>query len=103
MHVVIWLLIGSAVGGIAHFVGRGPRYPLFGALSLGMLGSGLGGWIFWRLGVLAPDPGPKDAPVALGGAMVVIAAVRLLLRASAHLPADTHADSSVATTLEGHV
>ncbi len=39
MQAIIWLLIGSAVGGVAHFVGRGPRYPLFGALSLGMLGS----------------------------------------------------------------
>jgi hypothetical protein len=43
MHVLIWLLIGMAVGGIAHFVGRGPRYPLFGALSLGMLGCVLSG------------------------------------------------------------
>ena len=103
MHVVIWLLIGNAVGGIAHFVGRGPRYPLLGALSLGMQGSALSGWIFWRLGFMPPDPGPMDGLVALGGAMVAIGAVRLLLRVSAHLPTDRRVESSGAATLEGHV
>jgi uncharacterized membrane protein/uncharacterized membrane protein YeaQ/YmgE (transglycosylase-associated protein family) len=103
MHVVIWLLVGSAVGGIAHFVGRGPRYPLFGALGLGLLGSALAGWIFWRLGVMPPDPGPADVLVALCGAMVAIGAVRLLLRVSAQLSTDTPVDSSAAATLEGHV
>jgi uncharacterized membrane protein/uncharacterized membrane protein YeaQ/YmgE (transglycosylase-associated protein family) len=103
MHVVIWLLIGTAVGGIAHFVGRGPRYPLFGALSLGMLGSVLSGWIFWRLGVIALDQEAMNAVVAVGGALVAIGAVRLLLRASKHLSTDTGLHSSAATTLEGHV
>jgi uncharacterized membrane protein/uncharacterized membrane protein YeaQ/YmgE (transglycosylase-associated protein family) len=103
MHVVIWLLIGSAVGGIAHFVGRGPRYPLVGALSVGMLGSVLSGWIFWRLGILTPDREPPSAVVAVGGALVAIGAVRLLLRASEHLSTNTALHSSSPTTLEAHV
>ena len=103
MHIMISLLVGSAVGAIAHFVGRGPRYPLLGALSLGMLGSVLGGWIFWRLGIVTPDSGPADTVAAVGGALVVIGAVRFLLRASGNPSANTDLEHSSATTLEARV
>jgi uncharacterized membrane protein/uncharacterized membrane protein YeaQ/YmgE (transglycosylase-associated protein family) len=97
------LLIGMAVGGIAHFVGRGPRYPLLGALSLGSLGSVLGGWITWRLGVTAPDQAAMNAVVAACGALVVIGAARLLLRASAHRSTDMDIHRPAARTLEAQV
>ena len=102
MHVMVSLLVGSAIGAIAHFVGRGPRYPLLGALGLGMLGSLVSGWIFWRLGIVAPDLGPADMLAAVGGALMVIGAVRLLLRASRN-PANTDVDNSSETTLEARV
>ena len=105
MHVVIWWLASTVVGGVSHFVGKGRRYGLLGDLSLGIVGGALSGCLSLRLGLTPASPAIAHAAVAAGGAVVAIGVTRLLLRRSQQgsllTPARSH-DSSL-KTLEAQV
>ena len=57
---------------------KGGGYGLLGDLALGLVGSLLGGWLFWAL-VVAPGAGLfMAAVVAFFGAVLLIGAQRML-------------------------
>lgn len=85
--IVTWLVSGVVAGVLVRAGTRGPReFGLLGDVTLGCLGAVLGGWLFRRLGITAPDTGPAHIVVALGGAAMLIALLRLLRHAVMRAP-----------------
>jgi len=78
MHALIWLVSGLVIGGMARRLARGRGYGLSGDLTLGILGGVVGGWMFRLVGVIGPDNTAGHATSSLLGALLVIAASRLL-------------------------
>ena len=105
-HLIIWTAAGLAAGVLARLVTRSSRdFGLAGDLVTGWLGALLGGWIFRRIGFLAPDNPLAHGVVALTGAALLIGAIRLLSQGrdavvsrshSVDLPADADPASVVA-------
>jgi len=54
--LAMWVVVGLAVGWLAGLIMRRGGYGLKGDLILGLVGSILGGWLFWALRV-SPDAG----------------------------------------------
>ena len=50
---VSWVVVGLLAGGLAWIMMKDGGYGLIGDLVLGTVGSVVGGWIFWALGVSA--------------------------------------------------
>ncbi len=50
----MWVVVGLAAGWLARFVMKSGGYGLKGDLILGLVGSILGSWLFWAIGV-SPD------------------------------------------------
>ena len=75
MNLVVfamWMLVGLLAGLLAEWVMKRGGYGLRVDVILGLVGSLVGGWIFWVLGIA---PGPwmvAVAGVAFGGAAIVI-------------------------------
>ena len=72
----MWVLVGVMAGWLARIVMKGGGYGLIGDLSLGVVGSIAGSWLFWALGV---SPGARLfvlAIVAFVGAAIAIVAQR---------------------------
>jgi len=74
--IATWVVVGAAAGSLAGFVmkrgGSGPT----GDIPLGLVGSIVGSWAFWAVGV-APDAGPLAmAGVAFLGAAGLLVAQR---------------------------
>ena len=72
--LAMWVVIGLVVGGLARFVMKRGGHGLKGDLILGLVGSILGGWLFWALGV-SPDAGMIALGVIafLGAAIAIVA------------------------------
>ncbi len=69
--VAMWVLVGLLAGLVAEFVMKRGGYGLRGDIILGLVGSLVGGWIFWALGI-SPGPGMVAvAVVAFVGAPIV--------------------------------
>ncbi len=73
---VSWVVVGLLAGGLAEFVMKDGGYGLIGDLGLGLIGSVVGGWIFWALGVSAGGGLFPTVFVAFVGAVIVIVAQR---------------------------
>ncbi len=72
----MWVLVGLMAGWLARIVMKGGGYGLIGDISLGVVGSILGSWLFWALGV-SPGAGLFVlAVVAFVGAAIAIVAQR---------------------------
>ncbi len=75
MNLVIfamWVLVGLLAGLLAESVIKRGSYGLGVDVVLGVLGSLVGGWIFWTMGI---SPGPwmvAVVVVAIGGAALSI-------------------------------
>ena len=77
--VAIWILTGLIAGWIARFAMRSRRaYGVLGDLTTGCLGALIGGWLLRRLDVWTPDTVVGHVLIALVGAAVLLAGVRLL-------------------------
>ncbi len=75
---VMWVVVGLVVGWLAGFVMKSGGYGLKGDLILGLVGSIVGSWLFWALGV-SPDAGLVVlGVVAVIGAAIAIVAQRKL-------------------------
>jgi len=75
---VMWVVVGLGVGWLAGFVMKSGGYGLKGGLILGLVGSIVGSWLFWALGV-SPDAGLVVlGVVAVIGAAIAIVAQRKL-------------------------
>jgi len=74
--VAMWVLVGLLAGLLAEFVMKRGDHGLRGDIILGLVGSLVGGWIFWALGI-SPGPGMVAvAAVAFVGAAIPIVAQR---------------------------
>ena len=80
---MIWIVVGLVAGWLAGFAMKGGGYGLVGDLTLGLIGSILGSWIFRALGVSAGAGMFALVAVAFVGAVVVIFAQRQLWYAHA--------------------
>ena len=83
MRVLIWIMTGIAAGWLTRLIMRGRAYGLVGDLLLGSLGGITGGLILRSLGA-APADRWENVAVAVVGAIVLLGAVRLLVRVSRH-------------------
>ena len=82
MNFVWFILIGIAAGWLAGQIMKGGGYGLVGDLIVGVIGALLGGWLFGVLGIAAPGGALLGSLiVALVGAIVLIALLRLIKRA----------------------
>jgi len=73
---VSWVVVGLLAGWLAGFVMRGGGYGLIGDMVLGLVGSVVGGWIFWALSVSAGGGLVLTVFAAFVGAVIVIVAQR---------------------------
>ena len=73
---VSWVVVGLLAGWLAGSVMKGGGYGLVGDMVLGLIGSVVGGWIFWALGVSAGGALFPTVFVAFVGAVIVIVAQR---------------------------
>ena len=73
---VSWVLVGLLAGWLAGFVMKDGGYGPIGDLVLGLVGSVVGGWIFWALGVSAGGGLFPTVYVAFVGAVIVLVAQR---------------------------
>ena len=83
MQLITWTATGLGVGWLVRTAMRSRReFGLIGDLTTGWLGGVVGGWLFRRLGVVAPDDPAVHVVVALVGASALMLAVRGLRRAT---------------------
>jgi uncharacterized membrane protein YeaQ/YmgE (transglycosylase-associated protein family) len=73
---VSWVVVGLLAGGLAEIVMKYGGYGLIGDLVLGLVGSVVGGGIFWALGVSAGGGLFPTVYVAFAGAVIAIVAQR---------------------------
>jgi len=73
---VSWMVVGLLAGGLAWVMMKGGGYGLIGDLGLGLVGSVVGGGIFWALGVSAGGGLFPTVYVAFAGAVIAIVAQR---------------------------
>jgi uncharacterized membrane protein YeaQ/YmgE (transglycosylase-associated protein family) len=79
----MWVLVGLMAGWLARIVLKGGGYGLMGDISLGIVGSIAGSWLFWALGV-SPGAGLFAlVVVAFIGAAIAIVAQRQFWHARA--------------------
>jgi len=80
MHFVIWLLVGLIAGWLTGKLMQGSGYGFFVDIILGIAGAFIGGFIARHLG-LDPHGGfIYSTLIALGGAILLVAIIRLIKR-----------------------
>ena len=78
-QLLTWTVTGLAAGWFVLTVMRSRReFGVLGDLVMGCLGAIVGGWLFRRLGIVAPDHVGGQVVVALVGATALLASVRSL-------------------------
>jgi uncharacterized membrane protein YeaQ/YmgE (transglycosylase-associated protein family) len=79
MILLIYLaLVGLVAGWAAGKIMKGSGYGLIMDLALGVIGSLVGNWIMRMLGFVTPSNLVPQILVAILGAVVVVAVVRML-------------------------
>jgi uncharacterized membrane protein YeaQ/YmgE (transglycosylase-associated protein family) len=82
MILLIYLaLVGLVAGWAAGKIMKGSGYGLVMDLALGVIGSLVGNWIMRMLGLITPSNLVAQIVVAILGAVVVVALVRMLKKA----------------------
>ena len=81
MGLLYSLVVGLIAGWLAGVVMKGGGYGIVVDMILGILGGILGGWLFSLLGVSAGGGLIGSIVVAFIGAVVLVAATRVLRRA----------------------
>jgi uncharacterized membrane protein/uncharacterized membrane protein YeaQ/YmgE (transglycosylase-associated protein family) len=78
-QLLTWTVTGLGAGWFVLTVMRSRReFGMLGDLVMGSLGAIVGGWLFRRLGIVAPDRVGGQIVVALVGATALLASVRAL-------------------------
>jgi uncharacterized membrane protein YeaQ/YmgE (transglycosylase-associated protein family) len=85
MHLLVWLLVGGLIGWIASMMVRsGHRKQAILDVGVGVAGALLGGWLISPLlglnAINQPGYSPLSFFVSLAGAVILLAAVRLVRR-----------------------
>jgi uncharacterized membrane protein YeaQ/YmgE (transglycosylase-associated protein family) len=82
MILLIYLaLVGLVAGWAVGKIMKGSGYGLVMDLALGVIGSLVGNWIMRMLGLVTPSNLVPQIVVAILGAVVVVAVVRMLKKA----------------------
>jgi len=80
MHFIIWLVVGLIAGWLTGKIMKGSGYGFFVDIILGIAGAFIGGFIARHLG-LDPSGGfIYSTLIALGGAIILVAIIRLIKR-----------------------
>jgi uncharacterized membrane protein YeaQ/YmgE (transglycosylase-associated protein family) len=78
MEILITLIVGGVMGWLASIVMKtNGQMGIVANVVIGILGSGIGHWLFGALGLLAYGPVGRIV-VNIAGAMVLIAVLRAL-------------------------
>lgn len=85
MNILVWLIVGGLIGWVASIVmGTDGRQGLVLNIVVGIVGAALGGWLFGGAGGVATiNQGSltmNAIMVSLVGAVILVAAVKLLRR-----------------------
>lgn len=79
LDLMTWTATGLGVGWLARRLLRSRRdFGLAGDLVTGWLGGLLGGWLFRRAGIVAPEAAVGHVVVSVAGAIALLAGLRLL-------------------------
>ena len=78
MYVVWWIIVGLVAGWATGKIMRGAGYGVLADIGLGVVGAVVGGTITRALGVATAGGLIPTILVAILGAVVVVATVRLL-------------------------
>jgi uncharacterized membrane protein/uncharacterized membrane protein YeaQ/YmgE (transglycosylase-associated protein family) len=98
-QLLTWTVTGLGAGWFVLTVMRSRReFGVLGDLVTGCLGAIVGGWLFRRLGIVAPDHVGGQVVVALVGATALLASVRALRGAMRATGVATAAATAVAAT-----
>ena len=105
LELITWTATGLGVGWLARTAMRSRRdFGLLGDLTTGWLGGVVGGWLFRRLGVVAPDVTIVNVLVALVGATALLIGLRVLRRVTSVARVVAPAEASVQlANLEEHI
>jgi len=78
MDLIIFLVIGGVIGWVGSLVmGTNAQMGLIANIVVGIVGSGLGGWLAPKLGISAGG-GVMQYAVAVGGAVLLIVILKVL-------------------------
>src|SRR3954462_975765 len=98
-QLLTWTVTGLGAGWFVLTVMRSRReFGVVGDLVMGCLGAIVGGWLFRRLGIVAPDHVGGQLVVPLVGATALLASVRALRSAMQVTGVATVAATAVAAT-----
>ncbi|MEO5819068.1 MAG: DUF1003 domain-containing protein [Vicinamibacteraceae bacterium] len=98
-QLLTWTVTGLGAGWFVLTVMRSRReFGVLGDLVMGCLGAIVGGWLFRRLGIVAPDHVGGQVVVALVGATALLASVRVLRSAMRVTGVANAAATAVAAT-----
>jgi uncharacterized membrane protein YeaQ/YmgE (transglycosylase-associated protein family) len=79
-QLVLWIIIGGIAGLLADAAVRGIKVGLGGAISVGILGAIIGGWLFTQLGINLGAGLLGEILVAFIGAVLLLLLLRALRR-----------------------
>ena len=80
MGFLAWLLVGLIAGWLTGKIMRGEGYGFFVDILLGVAGAFIGGFIARHLGLDAQGGFLYSTLIALGGAIILVALIRLIKR-----------------------
>lgn len=79
MHILWWIIVGVIAGWATGKIMKGSGYGFFMDLLVGIAGALIGGFVMRSLGFVGRGGLIYTILVAIGGAVVLTAVVRLLL------------------------
>ena len=77
-HLLWWVVVGLIAGWATGKIMRGAGYGVFMDIILGIIGAVIGGWVMRSLGFAGQGGMIYTILVAIGGAVVLTAIVRLI-------------------------
>jgi uncharacterized membrane protein YeaQ/YmgE (transglycosylase-associated protein family) len=80
MGILSWILVGLVAGWLTGKIMKGSGYGFFVDILLGIAGGLLGGFIARHLGLASSGGFLYSTLIALGGAVLLVAIVRLIKR-----------------------
>lgn len=87
-NFLIWLLLGVVAGWLAGQIMKGSGFGIVGDIIVGIVGSFLGGWLGFKLGIAGAQTGGFNLAsivTAVLGAIVLLFIVGLLNRGRSNL------------------
>ncbi|MFZ0336516.1 MAG: GlsB/YeaQ/YmgE family stress response membrane protein [Terracidiphilus sp.] len=80
MGIIYWILAGLIAGWLTGKIMKGSGYGFFVDILLGVAGGFVGGWLARHLGLDPAGGFIYSTLIAIGGAVILVAIVRLIKR-----------------------